>query len=138
SHQVPVTVVAPVTVQVVEVEPPFVDVRTEAIVSRDFAVTVAAMGLPSEASVVVLTPEPARVWVRGTAGLLEQVSEVIAPVRLMATSGMQTGMVAVQAIDKDGFVLSGVHIEPEQVFVSVVVTPDPADDSDPHAADEEV
>lgn len=126
-HNVPVTVIPPVGTHVAEVDPAFVDVHVEPVLAKEFPVNVAALGLPSEASVEVLTPEPSRVQVVGRAGRIELVAEVIAPVRLQAAAGMQSGEVAVQAVDAEGLVVAGVRVIPERVFVTIVVTSDKED-----------
>lgn len=130
-HTVPVTVVPPFGVQVVRVDPPAVDVQLEEVVTDTFPVRVAAVGLPPDARVDVLPPEPESVEVIGPSGHLRRVEELIAPVRIRSSAGTHTDVVALQAIDDEGTPVTGVRIEPERVRVTIVVTPEPESELEP-------
>src|SRR5690625_5646290 len=58
-----------------------------------FPVQVAALGLPSDASIEVLTPQPDVVQVVGRADRLQQVAETVAHIRIETYDGIQSGEV---------------------------------------------
>lgn len=124
-HTVPVTIIPPFGVQVTEVDPPLVEVHVEAVATKELPVRVAALGLPSNASIEVLPTSPETVEVQGPTGRLQRVVEVIAPVRLRPGLGMQSGEVSVQAVDIGGAQVAGVMVVPDTVKVDILVTPEP-------------
>src|SRR5690625_5211511 len=92
------------------------------VTAEVFPVQVAALGLPSDASIEVLTPQPDVVQVVGRADRLQQVAETVAHIRIETYDGIQSGEVRVQAVDETGLALQNVRVEPDSVYVSVVVS----------------
>lgn len=128
-HTVPVQVVPPLGVQVLEVEPQFVKARIERLIRRELPVRVAVYGLPPAARFEVVATEPAAVFVEGAAEQLDRIAEVLAPIRLEAEGTGFSGTVTLQAIDAGGLPVSGVQLTPEQVDVVIAVLPDRATDT---------
>ena len=122
-HTVPVIVVPPLGVQVLEVDPQFVEVRVEPLIRRELPVRVAVSGLPAAARFEVVSAYPAAVEVEGTAAQLDRIAEVVAPVRLTAGTGGFSGAVSLQAVDAAGTPVTGVRLGPERAEVVVAVTP---------------
>lgn len=137
THTVPVVVVPPLGVQVLEVEPQFVDVRLERLITRELPVRVAAYGLPPAARFEVVSAMPVVVQVEGTREQLDRVLEVVAPVRVAAGGGTFSGSVTLQAVDAGGAPVAGVHIVPDQAEVVVAVLPQPPSASEGDSVDSE-
>lgn len=122
-HQVAVKVqVTDPRVTVMSIEPPAVGIRLEQVVSREFDLHSEVLDLPP-IGYEYRTPSASesKIKVSGPAVLVEQVVEAAANIYLRSSKTTVTRDVAVQPLDAQGNVVSGVTLSPSTVTLTVPV-----------------
>jgi len=124
-HRVPVEVTTEdERVQVVSVDPNFVDVTLEPFVSIEFAPTYSITDpetLPLGYKLGEISLSPGSISVKGPEQFVEQVNEVRTEIAIEGRKNSFQESQLVVPLDVDGQLINGVRLEPAEVLISVPV-----------------
>lgn len=119
-----VDITVPRGVSVVAVDPENVTVVLDSIIEREETLAVGVDGAPAAGyQAGAPTAQPAQVIVRGTVAALGQVQSVRAQVAVTGATAAVQAQVVPTAVDAAGKPVAGVDILPQEVSVTVPITP---------------